>query len=260
LLQLTDAVLINGASGTDYLANLGAPRNQIFPQLYCAEIASHLKLCLKREPADARRFLYVGQLTERKGLAPFLKVLCDWLRKHPEKRCEFWIAGDGPLRPELEAFPVPAQLKLRFLGSIAYEKLSDIYAQCGIFAFPTLADEWGVVVNEALASGLPVLGSTYSQAVEELIDDGSNGWTFRPDHSEEMYAALDRAMAVPDQQLAEMRHAGRERIRSLTPEYGAKCFMDAIDFVCQTPNTGSWPTKRIPTNSEPMNKAGVARS
>ena len=51
----------------------------------------------------------------------------------------------------------------------------------GVLVFPTLADEWGLVVNEALAAGVPVLGSLYSQAVEELVRDGENGWTFRPD-------------------------------------------------------------------------------
>ena len=42
----------------------------------------------------------------------------------------------------------------------------------GIFVLPTLADEWGLVVNEAMASGLPVLGSVYSQAAHELCGDG----------------------------------------------------------------------------------------
>jgi glycosyltransferase involved in cell wall biosynthesis len=260
LLRAADAVLVNGTSGENYLLSLGVPRERIFPELYCADISTHLALPLEREPSAARRLLYLGQLTTRKGLLPFLVVLSEWLQKHPLERCEFWIAGDGPLRSELQGFPAPTQLRLRFLGSITYEKLADIYAQCGIFVFPTLADEWGVVVNEALASGLPVLGSVYSQAVEELIKNGLNGWTFRPDRHEELYAALDRAMTAKDEHLPEMRQAGRESIRMLTPEYGAKCFMDAIDFVCQIGNKGSWPTKSVPKKSEPMEKMEESNS
>jgi glycosyltransferase involved in cell wall biosynthesis len=94
-----------------------------------------------------------------------------------------------------------------------------------------------VVVNEALAAGLPVLGSRYSQAVEELVRDGVNGWTFRPDHPDEVYAAVDRAMTAPDEKLNEMRHAGRERILPFAPEYGAKYILSAIDFV--RPNNGA---------------------
>jgi glycosyltransferase involved in cell wall biosynthesis len=244
LLRAADAVLVNGTSGREYLLGLGVPRERIFPEPYCAEISSHLALRIEREPNVARRLLCVGQLTTRKGLQPFLDVLSEWLQKHTRKTCELWIAGDGPLREELERFvPIP-QLRLRFLGSIPYEKLPEVYAQGGIFVFPTLADEWGVVVNESLAAGLPVLGSLYSQAVEELVRDGLNGWTFRPDHRDEMYAALDRAMAVPEEQLDEMRRAGRECIRLLSPAYGAECFLDAIEHV--RPSTGKGPSASKP--------------
>ncbi|HLJ15610.1 MAG TPA: glycosyltransferase family 4 protein [Bryobacteraceae bacterium] len=231
LLSVADAVLVNGASGVNYLMSLGIPREKIFLEPYCAEILPYLELPLEREENIARRLLYVGQLTTRKGIEPFLKVFSEWLRKHPSAACEFWIAGDGPLRAELESIPVPPQLKLRFLGSIAYENLPGLYAQAGIFVFPTLADEWGVVVNEALAAGLPVLGSLYSQAFEELVEDGVNGWTFRPDHPEEIYLALERMMATEKEKLATMRRAGRTRAGALTPEFGARCFHAAIDFV-----------------------------
>jgi len=257
LLRAADAVLVNGTSGKNYLLSLGVPREKIFPEPYCAEISSHLALPLEREPNVARRLLYVGQLTTRKGLQPFLTVLSEWLQKHSLERCEFWIAGDGPLREELGKFPAPPQLRLRFLGSVAYEKLPELYAQGGIFVFPTLADEWGVVVNEALAAGLPILGSLYSQAMEELVQDGLNGWTFRPDHPEEMYGALDRAMAAPEEQLDEMRRAGRERIRALSPEYGAKCYLEAIDFVRSSPEQRSSPKKALQAGQESITKLEV---
>jgi len=257
LLCVADAVLVNGTSGIRYLLSLGVPRERIFALPYCAEIAPHLELPLKREPDVSRRFLYVGQLIELKGVAPFLRILSSWLQDHPNERCEFWIAGQGPLRPELEAFPASSQLQLRFLGSVAYEKLPELYAQGGIFVFPTLADEWGVVVNEALAAGLPILGSLYSQAMEELVHDGLNGWTFRPDHPEEMYGALDRAMAAPEEQLDKMRRAGRERIRALSPEYGAKCYLEAIDFVRSSSEQRSSPKKALQAGQESITKVEV---
>jgi glycosyltransferase involved in cell wall biosynthesis len=255
LLRGADAVLVNGTSGKNYLLSLGVPRERIFPAPYCAEISLHLALPLEREPNVARRLLYVGQLTTRKGLQPFLIVLSEWLEKHSHEKCEFWIAGDGPLRGDLERFASIPELRLRFLGSVPYEKLPELYAQGGIFVFPTLADEWGVVVNEALAAGLPILGSRYSQAMEELVQDGLNGWTFRPDHPEEIYAGLDRAMAASEKQLDEMRRAGRERIRSLSPEYGAKCYLAAIDFVGSSRDERSSPPKAVSISSEPSPKA-----
>jgi glycosyltransferase involved in cell wall biosynthesis len=92
LLRLADAVLVNGASGIRYLRSLGVPHERIFYLPYCADIAPHLELPLKRELNAARRLLYVGNLIELKGVAPFLEVLSNWLQDHPNESCEFWIA------------------------------------------------------------------------------------------------------------------------------------------------------------------------
>lgn len=69
-----------------------------------------------------------------------------------------------------------------------------------------------MVINEAMACGLPVLGSVYSQAVEELVTNDVNGWTFAPDRPEEVDAAIARAMMASDDELLAMGHnaaAGR---------------------------------------------------
>ncbi len=106
---------------------------------------------------------------------------------------------------------MPANLRLAFLGRVEYENLAAIYVEAGIFVFPSLADAWGVAVNEAMASGLPVLGSIYSQAVEELVEDGRSGWVFHPDDSAEVYRAIDRSMNTPIAALNEMRENARRR-------------------------------------------------
>ena len=67
-----------------------------------------------------------------------------------------------------------------------------VYAKASLFAFPTLGRNGGVVVNEAMAVGLPVLGSIYSQAVA-VVEDGASGRVFRPMNREEVDAVLDRA-------------------------------------------------------------------
>ena len=62
-------------------------------------------------------------------------------------------------------------------------------------------DEWGVVVNEAMSAGLPVMGSIYSQAAVELVSDGANGWLFDPRSEQNVYATLDRALSTPTEEL-----------------------------------------------------------
>jgi glycosyltransferase involved in cell wall biosynthesis len=230
MLRRADAVSANGAGARRYLKKLRVPSEKVFSLPYGTVIDPLVSVPLEREPGVARRLLFVGQLIERKGLTPFLRVLSEWLRKNPAEKCEFWIAGRGLLRQALEKFPRPASLVLRFAGSVRSDELSQIYRQGGIFVFPTFADEWGLPVSEAMVAGLPVLGSIYAQAVEELVEDGVTGWTFRTDEAEEMYGALDRAMRVPLGRLAEMRRMARERARGTGPEFGAKRLMEAIDL------------------------------
>jgi glycosyltransferase involved in cell wall biosynthesis len=93
-----------------------------------------------------------------------------------------------------------------------------------------MADEWGLVVNEALAAGVPVLGSAYAQAVEELVEEGRTGWIFRPDHEDELYAALERFFAATESELNEMRVLARAKVIDLTPDAVVGPLVDAIRY------------------------------
>jgi glycosyltransferase involved in cell wall biosynthesis/SAM-dependent methyltransferase len=230
ILRRVDAVMVNGESGARYVAGLGFPEPAIFRMPYTAPIASPAEAPAPRAERESRRLLYVGQLVERKGLDAFLAALAGWAHSHPEDALEFWIVGDGLARSDLERLPVPANVSVCFFGNRSYTELRAYYAAAGILVFPTLADEWGVVVNEALGAGLPVLGSLYSQAVEELVEEGEMGWTFRPDDAGEMSAALERALSTPVGELERMRGRCRERIRSVTAEDAAARMTRAIDF------------------------------
>jgi glycosyltransferase involved in cell wall biosynthesis len=114
---------------------------------------------------------------------------------------------------------------------IGFGSVAKVDRQAGIFVFPTLADEWGLVTNEAMAAGLPVLGSLYSQSVEELVVEGETGWTFLPDRDEEMYSALQRVLTTPVEELEQMRATARKRIRDLTPDFVADQILQAIRYV-----------------------------
>ena len=70
-----------------------------------------------------------------------------------------WVVGTGCLGDSLERYTFPSNVTVRFLGAVPYGNLPNVYAECGLLVFPTLSDEWGMVVNEAMAAGLPVLGS-----------------------------------------------------------------------------------------------------
>ncbi len=223
-----DAFLVTGKSGARYLRALGVPDRKIFQISYTTDVSRFLTAPVTRTAESAWKLLYVGQLIERKGLLPFVAALARWAALHGERAVELRLAGDGPLRETLQQMALPANAKLVVLGNIGYDDLPGVYAQSGIFVLPTFADTWGVVVNEALAAGLPVLGSVYGQAVSELVTDGINGWTFRPDVGEEMFQALDRSLATPVTELDRMRACARAAAVRLTPDHVADLIDSAI--------------------------------
>jgi glycosyltransferase involved in cell wall biosynthesis len=228
LVRQADAVVVNGASGQRYMTRLGFDPARTIHLPYSGLAHHFSRAPLERDATATRRLLCVGQLIERKGLAPFLTALARWAQSNPQRRVELALAGSGPIRPQLDAIARPANLSLEFLGERSYGELPACYASADIFAFPTLADEWGLVVNEALASGLPVLGSRFSQAVEELVDEGRTGWTFRPDLPGEMDKAIERALSVDAEQLAAMRPAARARVAQITPDACAERMLAAL--------------------------------
>jgi glycosyltransferase involved in cell wall biosynthesis len=141
---------------------------------------------------------------------------------------ELLISGDGSERESIEKLLKPENLCVRLLGSASYAEMPARYARAGIMVLPTFADEWGLVVNEALASGLPVLGSIYSSAVEDLVEEGVNGWQFRVDDADDMYNAIDRCMSVSEADLHRMRGKARSIATRISPEFVVGRMVEAI--------------------------------
>jgi glycosyltransferase involved in cell wall biosynthesis len=233
LLRRADAVLVRGESGCRYIRRLGVSGNKVFIYLTATDWPFFDAVTVTEGSKEIRRLLYVGRLVELKGLLPFLRILSRWAEEHPGRGIEMWFAGDGPLRPALESMETDS-LSLRFLGHVSYEQLPEIYASADLLVLPTLSDEWGLVVNEALGVGVPVLGSLYSQAVNDLVEDGMNGWTFYPDRPEDVYSVLDHAMQTPPDALRRMREAAVSKMLDLTPDKVADRFLEAISFVLRS--------------------------
>ncbi len=229
LVSRADAFLAVGASAATYLEQIGADPRKIFKIAYTTDLERFAAVPLTRPAGQERRLLFCGQFVERKGLIPFLETLSRWAADHPARTVTFGLAGDGPLKQKIAEFPLASNVKLEFLGVFEYGDLLQVYASGGVFVLPTLADTWAVVVNEALAAGLPVLGSRYAQAVNELIEQERNGWLFTPDDVDDTYQAIDRVMNTSDEVLDGMRAYGRQVARQWTPGRVAELIGRAVE-------------------------------
>ena len=239
ILNHSDAVIVNGESGARYIQSLGFPKDRIFRAQQSTDLSHFLELPFKAPEKGKLKLLYSGRLIELKGLVPFLETLVAYSHKNPDLQIEVCFAGDGPLREKLAELPMPQNVSRKFLGHFAYDKLPELYGFCDALILPTLSDEWGLVVVEALAAGLPVLGSIYSQAVEELIQDDLNGWKFNIHEPASVMKALQHLQTkVCDstpQALQALKTSCRESVRMMTSEWVADKLMNAIEFVEEHP-------------------------
>jgi glycosyltransferase involved in cell wall biosynthesis len=181
----------------------------------------------------ALNVLFAGQLIERKGIYSFTHVLTQWCEDHPDVRVKFTIAGVGPEQTRLESMTTPANLLIEFTGRLDSEALAKAYRDASIYAFPTLGDEWGVVVNEALSAGVPVLTSVFSGAAQELVKERVNGWLFNPFEERSIYEGIDRALTTDNATLNLMSQRARESVVDMTPGTMASRIAAAISALPQ---------------------------
>ena len=115
------------------------------------------------------KVLFVGEINQRKGIYQILEAA----KELQPQGVEFNLIGTGKeLAPELYS---PYKQYVNFLGRVPFEKLQEMYGTSHIFVFPSMGEGFGLVIPEALSSGLPVIAST-NCAGPDVIKDGYNGF------------------------------------------------------------------------------------
>ena len=233
--KLSDGVMTNGESGARYLESIGFAPERIFRIHQSTDLDRFTDINASARTStgaeQAVRLVTVGSLIPRKGLRSFLQHLIAWCGQHPDQTLHWRLIGEGPERAALEALVLPDNLRLELPGNQPYERVPALMADADLLAFPTLADEWGLVVNEAMAAGLPVLASNRAQASEEMVSDGENGWLFDPADPDSTEKALARALDTPPEQRTAMGAAARRTSAGFSHEHVVQRMTRAIDAV-----------------------------
>lgn len=105
-----------------------------------------------------------------------------------------------------------------FAGFRQVEELPAFYAGAGAFVHPALEEPWGLVINEAMASGLPVISSRNVGAAEELVAHGKTGFLFDPVNIEELSQLMTKVAGMPLVERQAMGVAGAELLEKKAPQ------------------------------------------
>ncbi|XID92838.1 glycosyltransferase family 4 protein [Paenibacillaceae bacterium WGS1546] len=183
LISSASGWLTSGSNGAAYLAHYGAAKERIWEYpfssvAYSPELARPFskeeRESFKRSRGlQARVVLSVGQFIERKGFEDLLASFAPL----DNGRTSLVLIGGGPLKAKYERIARERRLRnVLFIDFLAPRELVSFYKCADVFAFPTRYDVWGLVLNEALAFGLPVVTTRGAGAAYSLVEHGVNGF------------------------------------------------------------------------------------
>jgi glycosyltransferase involved in cell wall biosynthesis len=165
----------------------------------------------------------VARLVPEKGLDTLVRAVAE----AGHERLHLVIAGDGPEREALIELAEKLDVRLLVQGDLAEEALAQQYVEADVFALLSRHEPWGVVVNEAAASGLPLVLSDCVGAARDLLRDGENGFVVPADDVGAAAAALRRLAADPVLR-RELGARSRELVRVWGYEPSAESFIAAV--------------------------------
>lgn len=169
------AFLSASIGGQHLYESYGVAAQRCFKSWLCIDNDVYLR---HAEDAEKRYdLMFCARMVPEKGPLFALRVAIETARRL-ERRVSILFAGSGSEEARLkEAAQQHAGLvDAHFHGFALQKDLPALYASARVFLFPTHADVWGVVANEACAAGLPVIVSPYAGAAGELILHGENGY------------------------------------------------------------------------------------
>ena len=184
---------------------------------------------VRRAPPSGRplTFFFCGQMIRRKGVDLLLSAFDRLIAGGAD--AELLLVGREADLPEfLATVGASARARIRYEGFQAPERLPEYFGRSDIFVLPSRYDGWGVVINQALAAGLPVITTDAVGAGMDYVADGVNGRRVPAGNGD----ALFRAMAglVSDRGAVQSwGEQSRRKAQELTPEAGAEKWVQVFD-------------------------------
>jgi glycosyltransferase involved in cell wall biosynthesis len=232
-----DAALVGGPAHRDYLVRLGMPPerialgyNAVDNGYFTTEAQRWRNSATGRAGlASAPYFLTVCRFAPEKNLVRLIRAFARYREEsNPQSAWELVLCGDGPGSAEVEDAIVRSgcAAAIHRPGFLQTDALTRWYGHAEAFVLPSLSEPWGLVVNEAAASGLPLLVSARAGCAATLVPEpeGTTGGQFDPLDLEEMTTKLAWIASLT----AEDRRAMGRRAAQVVSEWGPDRFAHGV--------------------------------
>jgi glycosyltransferase involved in cell wall biosynthesis len=231
IVTLYSAALVGGQRHTEYLVELGMPRERIFTGYdvvdndYFGQRTAEIRNSRlrpgyggqaafnKKYDLPENYFLASARFIEKKNLPLLIRAYAEYRSRSDRSGNTPWdlvLLGDGPLRQALDSQLSALNLQghIHLPGFKPYNELPAYYALANAFVHASTTEQWGLVVNEAIASALPVIVSNRCGCAPELVN--GNGFTFDPTNERELTGRLLEMASLSEE---ERNHLGDNSYR-----------------------------------------------
>lgn len=175
---------------------------------------------------DSGIVLYVGNIESVKGVDTLINA-----SMLSTKINHLLIIGDGPQKENMKELSNNKDgVEITFTGRLPNPELPNYYALSDLFVLPTKGDTWGLVVNEAMACGTPVISTTEAGASGELLRHGENGLVIPPNDEASLAEAIDRLL-TNDEERQKFAEKSLKYAERYTPEKYAEQLVEVVESV-----------------------------
>jgi len=230
------SALVGGKPQKRYLVKLGMDSNSIFTGYNVVGIDDFQPDKIKSLPNSHHNpyFLAVNRFVPKKNLIKLIDSYAAYRQKLGMEAWDLVLCGDGELRPQIEQQIAKLNLQdsVHLPGFLQQEEMLPYFAHASCFIHASIQEQWGLVVNEAMAAGLPILVSNRCGCYEDLIIEGINGFGFDPENSQQLTELMQK-MSSGAIDLNKMGQAALEHIQKFSPDYFAQGLREAVEYALE---------------------------
>jgi 1,2-diacylglycerol 3-alpha-glucosyltransferase len=257
VVSLFSAGLAGGQLQMEYLVVLGLPRDRVFTgydvvdneyfRRKAGEIRSQAPELRRKYELPGKYFLASARFVPKKNLPTLIRAyaryrqvagnLDNGQRTTDNGPWDLVLLGDGPLKANLSRLVSDLRLHghVHLPGFLQYHELPAYYGLADVFVHASTTEQWGLVVNEAMAAGLPVIVSNRCGCVPDLVAEGKNGFTFDPGSVESLVKLMLDMCHFSKRRLEDMGAESQRIVEGFTPAHFATGAERAIDAAKAAP-------------------------